>query len=149
MRRAARKYAAGLVLATLAACTNAAQAPSFTMHRDPQCGCCEAWADHVSGKMDARVATVDEADMGAFKDGHDVPQDLRSCHTMTVAGYVIEGHVPAEAIEKLLRERPQGVEGLAVAGMPLGSPGMEMGGQSQPYDVIAFGSEGRTVFARY
>ena len=149
MRRAVRKYAAGVLLATLAACTNAAQATSYTMHRDPQCGCCEAWADHVSDNMDARVATVDEPNMSAFKDAQNVPQDLRSCHTMIVSGYVIEGHVPADAIAKLLREQPQGVDGLAVAGMPLGSPGMEMGAQRQSYEVIAFGNAGRRVFARY
>lgn len=87
--------------------------------------------------------------MAAVKDGHQVPDELRSCHTMVVDGYVIEGHVPAADIARLLRERPAGVEGLAVAGMPLGSPGMEMNGQTQPYQVIAFGKSGRTVFNSY
>lgn len=87
--------------------------------------------------------------MAAVKDGHQVPDALRSCHTMVVDGYVIEGHVPAADIARLLRERPAGVEGLAVAGMPLGSPGMEMNGQTQPYQVIAFGKSGRIVFNTY
>ena len=72
-----------------------------------------------------------------------------SCQTMEVEGYIIEGHVPAEAIARLLRERPEGVTGLAVPGMPLGSPGMEMGDRVQPYEVIAFGPDGQKVFASY
>ena len=78
-----------------------------------------------------------------------MPADLRSCHTMEVSGYVIEGHVPAADIQRLLKERPAGVRGLAVAGMPLGSPGMEMGDQAQPYQVVAFGEAGRSVFNSY
>ena len=87
--------------------------------------------------------------MAALKTARGVPQDLWSCHTMEVDGYIIEGHVPADAVAKLLRERPEGVAGLAVPGMPLGSPGMELGDQVQPYDVIAFGPGGRSVFASY
>ena len=87
--------------------------------------------------------------MAALKTAKGVPQDLWSCHTMEVDGYIIEGHVPADAVAKLLRERPEGVAGLAVPGMPLGSPGMELGDQVQPYDVIAFGPGGRSVFASY
>jgi hypothetical protein len=68
---------------------------------------------------------------------------------MVVDGYVIEGHVPAADIARLLRERPEGIKGLAVPGMPIGSPGMEMGDRTQPYQVIAFGSAGRSVFASY
>ena len=133
----------------LAACTGAAQAASYTMFRDPSCGCCEDWADHVRVGLSAEVVVQDSPDMAAVKDGHQVPDDLRSCHTMVVDGFVIEGHVPAADIARLLRERPAGVEGLAVAGMPLGSPGMEMNGQTQPYQVIAFGKSGRTVFNTY
>ncbi|NIJ62536.1 DUF411 domain-containing protein [Qipengyuania flava] len=78
-----------------------------------------------------------------------VPDALASCHTMKVDGYIIEGHVPAREIARLLEERPTGVTGLAVAGMPLGSPGMEVGGRVQPYQVIAFGPAGRNVWASY
>ena len=99
--------------------------------------------------MEAEVASVDTDDMSALKAARGVPQDLWSCHTMEVDGYIIEGHVPADAVAKLLRERPEGVAGLAVPGMPLGSPGMELGDQVQPYDVIAFGPGGRSVFASY
>lgn len=99
--------------------------------------------------MTAEVQTVDSNDMAAVKTNKNVPQDLWSCHTMEVEGYVIEGHVPAEAIAKLLRQRPDGVAGLAVPNMPLGSPGMEAGGRTQPYQVIAFGPAGQSVFASY
>ena len=99
--------------------------------------------------MEAEVASVDTDDMSSLKAAKGVPQDMWSCHTMEVEGYIIEGHVPAEAIARLLRERPEGVTGLAVPGMPLGSPGMEMGDRVQPYEVIAFGPDGQKVFASY
>ncbi|WP_245978696.1 DUF411 domain-containing protein [Aurantiacibacter xanthus] len=137
------------LLMALAACSNAAQAASYTMFRDPNCGCCEEWANHVHAGMQAEIAVKERSDIGAIKDREGVPVDLRSCHTMVVDGYVIEGHVPAADIARLLRERPEGVEGLAVPGMPIGSPGMEMGDRTQPYQVIAFGSAGRSVFASY
>lgn len=148
-RRFAFKSSATVLVALLAACSNVAQAATYTMFRDPECGCCEAWAAHIEQSMEAEVATVDTPDMAKVKAENGVPQELRSCHTMVVDGYVIEGHVPAEAIVRLLRERPEGVTGLAVPGMPMGSPGMEAGGNVQPYAVIAFGAEGQAVFARY
>lgn len=141
------KSTAATALALLAACSNAAQAASYTMYRDPQCGCCEAWADHVEHGMSAEISTVDRPDMAQLKDELGVPAELRSCHTMVVDGYVIEGHVPGEAVARLLAERPEGVAGLAVPGMPIGSPGMEMGNRKQSYQVIAFGPDGRSVFA--
>ena len=133
----------------LAACTGAAQAASFTMYRDPSCGCCEAWATHMRQRDRHEVATFDHPDMASVKTQNGVPDDLRSCHTMIADRYVIEGHVPAAEVERLLAERPDWVEGLAVAGMPLGSPGMEAGGKVQPYQVIAFGNGRREVFASY
>ena len=133
----------------LAACTGAAQAASFTMYRDPSCGCCEAWAAHMRQGERHDVTTVDHPDMASVKTQNGVPDDLRSCHTMIADRYVIEGHVPAAEVERLLAERPDWVEGLAVAGMPLGSPGMEAGGKVQPYQVIAFGNGRREVFASY
>ncbi|MGB7406629.1 MAG: DUF411 domain-containing protein [Pacificimonas sp.] len=134
------------LLLTVTACGTAAQAASYTMHRDPNCGCCEEWADHARTGLDADIVTRNETDMNAVKDRLGVPADLRSCHTMVVDGYVIEGHVPASAVTRLLEERPSGVLGLAVPGMPIGSPGMEMGDRSQPYEVIAFGTSGARVF---
>src|SRR3546814_18953400 len=92
----------------------------LTMFRDPGCGCCLNWAGHVEDGMNTKVASVDSKDMAAIKTARGVPEELWSCHTMEVDGYIIEGHVPAEAVAKLLSERPAGVAGLAVPGMPLG-----------------------------
>ena len=146
---ARRSLAGALVIGTaLSAC--AAQAAAITMYRDPNCGCCLAWADHMEQGDKHEVTSVDHPDMGAVKAESGVPNDLRSCHTAIVEGYVIEGHVPAEQIEKLLEEKPEGVIGLAVPGMPIGSPGMEVGNRKQPYQVIAFRKDGsRFVFATY
>ncbi len=144
-----RMGAVGLLMTSLAACSAAAQAATYTMYRDPGCGCCEKWAEHTRKGMDARIEIRNSNDMQGVKDKAGVPADLRSCHTMQVEGYVIEGHVPAAAVQKLLREKPAGVTGLAVAGMPVGSPGMEYEDMTQPYQVIAFGPGGNTVFASY
>lgn len=133
----------------LAACTSAAQAAPYVMFRDPNCGCCHKWAEHVRKDMQAEVVMREDVPMHEVKAQLGVPNDLVSCHTMTVEGYVIEGHVPAREIERLLSERPDDIKGLAVAGMPVGSPGMEMGDETQPYQVIAFGDFGQRVYATY
>lgn len=146
---AARSSFASIAMILIAACSAASQAANYTMFRNPNCGCCLAWAEHIKqGKKDA-VTTVDHPDMMTLKSQHGVPDDLRSCHTMIAEGYVIEGHVPAADLERLLAERPDWIVGLAVAGMPLGSPGMEAGGKAEPYQVIAFGNGRREVFADY
>jgi hypothetical protein len=88
--------------------------------------------------------------MDALKDGLGVPATLRSCHTAVAGKYVVEGHVPAADIKRLIKTAPKGVIGIAVPGMPAGSPGMEMGGRSDRYDVIAFSATGATTtFARH
>ncbi len=148
MRPTKNFFAAGIMLGA-AACSVAASAAEYVMMRDPNCGCCTKWADHVREALGVDVNVENHDDMAAVKIERGVAPDLASCHTMIVDGYVIEGHVPAEQIARLLNERPEGVAGLAVAGMPIGSPGMEMGGRIQPYDVIAFGPGGRRVFASY
>jgi len=143
-----RTLAGSLALgAALTAC--AAQAASLTMYRDANCGCCLAWAGHVERGGVHDVEAVNHTDMAAVKAAHGVPADLLSCHTAVVDGYVIEGHVPVADIERLLAERPEGVAGLAVAGMPVGSPGMEHGDHRQAYQVIAFGPDGRKVWSSY
>ena len=143
-----RTLAGSLALgAALTAC--AAQAASLTMYRDANCGCCLAWAGHVERGGVHDVEAVSHPDMAAVKAAHGVPADLLSCHTAVVDGYVIEGHVPVADIERLLAERPEGVAGLAVAGMPVGSPGMEHGDHRQAYQVIAFGPDGRKVWSSY
>ncbi|MDT0576457.1 DUF411 domain-containing protein [Croceicoccus sp. F390] len=147
--RRARTTLATFGVILLAACTSAAQASPYVMFRDPQCGCCEEWAKHVRTGLDHEVTVREDRPMAEVKAEAGVPGDLVSCHTMEVDGYVIEGHVPAREIARLLEERPEGVTGLAVAGMPLGSPGMEVGGRVQSYQVIAFGRAGKSVFASY
>ncbi|MXO47464.1 DUF411 domain-containing protein [Erythrobacter vulgaris] len=145
----ARRSLAGAMLMGVALSACAAQAATYTMYRDPNCGCCLAWADHMEQGDKNVVETIDHPDMMSIKTQNGVPDDLRSCHTMIADGYVIEGHVPAADVERLLAERPDGVTGLAVAGMPMGSPGMEHGDHRQAFEVIAFGPDGRSVWASY
>lgn len=120
--------------------------PEVVVHKDPSCGCCRGWAQHLrSAGFPVRI--IENRDLGAVKQRLRVPTDLASCHTAEVGGYVVEGHVPANAIKRLLGERPAAV-GLAVPGMPAGSPGME-GGAPETYEVVLFGEQGRRVFVRY
>jgi hypothetical protein len=127
--------------------TLAAASPQVEVWKNRGCGCCTAWAKHLeqAGFNIAAVHEVDDA--AAIGAAAGVPDDLSGCHTAKVAGYVVEGHVPATAVHRLLAERPA-VLGLAVPGMPLGSPGMEVEGQpAEPFDVIAFAPDGsRFVF---
>ena len=115
--------------------------PAMTVFKDPWCGCCTGWIDHMQA-AGYRVQAVDVEETGAVKARLVVPLDLASCHTAEVGGYVVEGHVPAAAVARLLAERPA-VAGLAVPGMPPGAPGMEIeGAEPDLYDVIAFGADG-------
>jgi hypothetical protein len=122
--------------------------PIMTVHKDPNCGCCTAWADKLTAAgFDLEVR--ENLAMNRLKARLGVPQRLASCHTAEIAGYVIEGHVPSAEIVRLLTERPA-AKGLAVPGMPLNSPGMEVPGASdEEYDVVLFGPTGDRVFARY
>ena len=117
----------------------AADAPTVTVYKSPTCGCCAKWVEHLEASGFA-VETVDRTDMGTVKDSLGVSRDLSSCHTGVVDGYVVEGHVPAEQIKRLLDERPDAL-GLSVPGMPIGSPGMEVGDQRDPYDVVLIGTD--------
>ena len=121
--------------------------PQIAVTKDPSCTCCAAWVDHMRAAGFPVVVT--EAPVNPLKIKLGVPRPLASCHTAQVAGYVIEGHVPADAIKRLLAEKPQAT-GLAVPGMPVGSPGMETAGvPPDTYDVVLFGSAGTQTFARY
>lgn len=122
----------------------AAPAP-VTVYKDPSCGCCGGWVEHLR-QAGFSVTVVEDADLSEVKTRLGVPDDLLSCHTAEVGGYVIEGHVPAPAILRLLAERPQAT-GLAVPGMPPGSPGM--GGEPVPFEVMLFGPTGQTVYGRF
>lgn len=135
-----------------AACSAASATPvPMTVHKDPNCGCCTAWADRMAADGRFAPTIVEDADMAAVKTRLRVPAELVSCHTTEVGSYVIEGHVPAGDVARLLAERPAGIIGLAVPGMPTGSPGMEVpDGTRDPYEVVAFTADGRQrVFARH
>ena len=136
-------------LAASAAAIGTAHAANPVMFRDAGCGCCLKWLEQVKASFGRKVTVVNSADMAAVKDKQGVPQALRSCHTVLVGGYVIEGHVPAKDIARLLREKPKGVKGLAVGGMPIGSPGMEHGDHREAYKVMTFGPAGQRVYASY
>jgi hypothetical protein len=121
--------------------------PVITVYKDPNCGCCTKWVEHLI-KHGFRVTAKNTSEMTEIKRGLGVPADLESCHTGLVNGYVIEGHVPAPDIKRLLKEKPA-VAGLAVPGMPVGSPGME-GPRTDRYDVLSFDKVGKTqVFAKH
>lgn len=120
--------------------------PVITVWKDPNCGCCTGWVEHL--RRNGFTATVIEAaNVQAIKVERGVPAELASCHTAAIAGYTIEGHVPARAILRLIAEKPN-AHGLAVPGMPIGSPGME-GGTPETYDVILFGVGAPSRFERY
>jgi hypothetical protein len=127
---------------------SASQSVTVTVFKDPNCGCCRLWVDHLR-KHAFTVVTKDTSDVATIKNSARVPQAHRSCHTAFVNGYVIEGHVPAADVQRLLKEKPK-VAGLAVGGMPVGSPGMEVGNRKDAYEVVAFNRDGTTqVYARH
>jgi hypothetical protein len=119
---------------------SAQPAVAVAVYKTPTCGCCSTWVEHLRARGFAPAA-IDMDDLSALKAKFKVPSDVQTCHTAIVDGYVIEGHVPASAIQRLLKERPA-VLGLAVPGMPTGSPGME-GPGAQPYDVFTFDKQGK------
>lgn len=123
-----------------------AQTNTVLVHKDPDCGCCKGWVRHLRA-AGFEVTVEETADLPSVRASLGVPSDLSACHTAEVGGYVIEGHVPSTAVRKLLEQRPTAI-GLAVPGMPAGSPGME-GGVPQKYDVVLFGKAGRQPFMRF
>ncbi len=112
----------------------------ITVYRSPSCGCCGVWLGHLQ-KHGFEITDVKRNDMRAVKKEYGVPEQLASCHTAIIDGYVIEGHVPAGDIIKLIQEKPD-VVGLSVPGMPSGTPGMEMGGRKEPFAVFSFDKQG-------
>lgn len=139
-----------LVLALALFSTPALAAGDILMHRDPGCGCCEQWAARVRQTFGRNVRIVDDANRTAFQQQVGLPANLVSCHTAIVDGIAFEGHVPIADMRRVLASRPKGVRGLAVAGMPIGSPGMELPGvRAQRYNVIAFGAARTSVYAQH
>jgi hypothetical protein len=116
--------------------------------KSPTCGCCKEWVAHLR-KHAFTVVSRDTSDVSSVKRTAQVPSNLHSCHTAFVNGYVVEGHVPAEDIQRMLKDKPR-IAGIAVAGMPAGSPGMEVGSRKDPYNVVAFKRDGSTsVYAKH
>lgn len=127
---------------------DATELRTMIIYKDPSCGCCEAWAG-IAERAGYEVTLLDNPDMAAVKRRLGVPPELASCHTAQIGEYVVEGHVPLDQVDRLLRERPADVVGIAVPGMPLGSPGMEVpDGSTEPFQVVAFYKNGRTVIFR-
>ena len=128
----------------------ASAAADIAMHRDPGCGCCEKWAAQVRQQFGRKVQIIDDDRREVLQRKIGLPADLASCHTAIIDGMAFEGHVPIADMKRALSQHPKGVRGLAVAGMPMGSPGLEVPGmKAQSYDVIAFGPSGRRVFAHH
>jgi hypothetical protein len=138
------------VLAPQVACSDSdrkAELESIIVYKSPTCGCCTKWVSHLQ-ENGFEVETIDLQDMNSVKAEVGISRQLASCHTAKIGGYVIEGHVPASDIKRLLKERPD-VVGLTVPGMPMGSPGME-GHRKDNYDVLTFTNSGETaVFSRH
>jgi hypothetical protein len=140
-----RITAGGLALGTTSATRLFALVPAknATVYKTPSCGCCKKWVDHMQ-KSGYTVTVHDLEDVAPIKKKYAVPDALASCHTAIVTGgYIIEGHVPADLVDKLVTQAPKDVIGLAVPGMVQGSPGME-GGTTEKYDVVSFDKMGKT-----
>lgn len=130
-----------------ASAQQAAPLPLVKVWKTPTCGCCGKWVQHMQA-AGFRVEVTDVADVDPIKKANGVPVNLASCHTALVGGYVVEGHVPASDVRRLLREKP-GILGLAAPGMPPGSPGMDLPG-SPAYDVLSIGKDkSTTVYATH
>jgi hypothetical protein len=115
-----------------------------TMYKQPYCGCCDGHADHLRANG-FKVAVTQTEDLSRIKKKYGVPQELEGCHTTVVGGYVVEGHVPATIIRKLLKERPP-IRGISLPGMPDGSPGMS-GAKTGPFVIYGFSAKGSEMFA--
>lgn len=114
---------------------------NITVYRSPTCGCCHKWVDYLKDHQ-FQVEDIVTDKLADIKDKYAVPQNLASCHTAVINGYVVEGHVPVDAIEKLLKEKPA-IAGVAAPGMPIGSPGMEMGDRKDAFQVISYDQQGQ------
>lgn len=138
----------GTALVVSAAMRPQAQAPSvtkpaMTVYKSATCGCCEKWVEHMKANG-FNVTALDVDDIEVPMKTYGVPASLASCHTAVVGGYVVEGHVPADLVTKMLREKPA-IAGIAAPGMPVGSPGMEVPGHKDAYKVMSFDKAGKTA----
>lgn len=149
-RRSLLLAAAALPFASLTAAAATAAGEPIRIMKSPTCGCCTAWAEHLAAAgLQTEVREVADGQLWAMKQRLGISSDLASCHTALAGAYVIEGHVPAADIRRLLAERPDAL-GLTVPGMPAGSPGMEMGDEREAFDTLLILADGTTeVFASH
>lgn len=125
-----------------------AAGPEVVVYKSPTCGCCTKWVSYLRSNG-FNVTQIDTQNIKAVKQNQGIPLNLESCHTAIVEGYIVEGHVPVHAINRMLKEKPP-IKGIAVAGMPIGSPGMEQGSRKDPFDVVTIQSSGpATVYESY
>lgn len=137
-----------LIALSSAALTLQAAEPEIQVYKSATCGCCGKWVEHLRANG-FKVTVTEVSSVAEYRAKLGVPNNLASCHTGVVNGYAVEGHVPAREIKKMLEEKPKAV-GLAVPGMPIGSPGMEMGYRVDPYEVLLFDKDGSsTVYGKY
>jgi hypothetical protein len=129
---------------------SAAPGQKVTVYKTSSCGCCRLWVDHLKASgFDVQAMDVSAADVRAVSKAAGLPEDGTSCHTAKIGNYVVEGHVPASDIQRMLKEKPA-IAGIAAPGMPMGSPGMEQGGAKEAYDVLSFTKDGKmAVFAKH
>ena len=139
--------ATGFIAGLLARMPAASAAETITVYKSPTCGCCGRWVEHLRANG-FTVAVEEQDDLEPIKAELGVPDGLAACHTAVIGGYVVEGHVPAADIRRLLETRPAAT-GLAVPGMPAGSPGMDQGSRKEPYRVLLFTGEETSVFASH
>jgi len=155
MSRHVKGFGIGIVLAVVGigayvqfGATGSSEGPSVTVYKSPTCACCDKWVAHLR-ENGFSVDIESKLNVQPVKRHFGVPEGVEACHTARVGDYVVEGHVPAEQVKRLLEETPD-VRGLAVPGMPIGSPGMERGTRIEPYEVLSFTPSGETsTFAEY
>lgn len=145
----ASAFVAITVLAWSGLSNRTAHAEEMVVYKSPTCGCCKKWITHLE-ENGFKVKGVDMRNVTPKKIEFGITPQTASCHTGVINGYVIEGHVPAADIKRLLKEKPKNVKGLTVPGMPIGSPGMEQGDRKDPYNVLAIDKDGKTrVFSSH
>lgn len=121
----------------------------ITVYKNPSCGCCVKWIDYLKSN-NYEVTAINARNISSYKKKYGVPEKHAACHTAIIDGYVVEGHVTDRDIQKLLLTRPEGVKGITVPGMPVGTPGMEHGDHRQPYNVLSFDKQGNVkIFSRH
>ena len=126
-----------------------ATVPEIIVYHSPECSCCDGWMTHLK-TYGFKLKDFTITDIEAIKQKYNVPSQWASCHTAIVAEYIIEGHVPASDIKRLLREQPDGIYGLSVPQMPVGTPGMELGNHKDPFSVLSFNRTGKVaLFSNY